>query len=305
MKLISVIICVIMYAIFFIFYRYHRNKNRKEFLDGSGLENKSSESEASLFGLGNIDSIYTKMVLQYKLFTYRLGPEPKKKIAYFILITFVVGYWSAGFFSIDILAIMPITFIAFSIAFYIYVNNAYKKEFRASFPDAINMLASAIKAGESLVGSLNYVAQVKDDVVGKELKWVADRLVIGETPAQVFETAKKRNTSFKEYGFFLSALKINVEKGGQLTDIIKRIDRIIFNAHAMEKKKFSMTSEARLSAKIVGSLPFIFLIMMRYMSPENYDYVFETETGNIILYYVVISELIGMGIIQMLMRSVK
>ena len=71
------------------------------------------------------------------------------------------------------------------------------------------------------------------------------------------------------------------------------------------KKKFSMTSEARLSAKIVGSLPFIFLIMMRYMSPENYDYVFETETGNIILYYVVISELIGMGIIQMLMRSVK
>ena len=73
----------------------------------------------------------------------------------------------------------------------------------------------------------------------------------------------------------------------------------------MEKKKFAMTSEARYSAKIVGALPFIFLIIMRYLSPENFQYIFETETGNIILWYVILSEVIGMGIIQILMRSVK
>ncbi|MBU2896207.1 type II secretion system F family protein [Vibrio hepatarius] len=274
-------------------------------MDSKGSADLNDNQEANLFGSGRIDGIYARIIHEVDAFKYRLGENSKGKLFIFFLASLALGFWISDFLVINAIEGVPLTCLVLAIFAYIYVNNKYQKDFKSNFPDAINMLSSAIKAGESLVGALNYVAQTTNSVVGKELKWVADRLVIGETPSHVFETAKNRNASFREYVFFLSALKINVERGGQLSDIIKRIDRIIFNSYAMEKKKFAMTSEARYSAKIVGALPFIFLIIMRYLSPENFEYVFETETGNIILWYVVISEVIGMGIIHMLMRSVK
>ncbi|MUL06124.1 pilus assembly protein TadB, partial [Aliivibrio fischeri] len=65
------------------------------------------------------------------------------------------------------------------------------------------------------------------------------------------------------------------------------------------------TSEARASAKIVAAIPFIFLFMLQYLSPENYEFVMFNPAGRPILYYVLISESIGILIIWLLMRGVR
>lgn len=96
-----------------------------------------------------------------------------------------------------------------------------------------------------------------------------------------------------------------MQRGGQLKDIIMRLNRLMFDARAIEKKKFALTSEARTSAKIVAAIPFIFILMLKYMNPENYEFVMFNPEGRPILYYVLGSEFIGITIVWMLMKAVK
>lgn len=96
-----------------------------------------------------------------------------------------------------------------------------------------------------------------------------------------------------------------MHRGGQLKDVITRLNRLMFDARAIDKKKLALTSEARISAKIVASIPFIFLLLMQYISPLNYEFVMFSEEGRPILYYVLISEAIGMTIIAALLKGVR
>ncbi|WPM84884.1 hypothetical protein QNH14_21905 [Apirhabdus apintestini] len=63
-----------------------------------------------------------------------------------------------------------------------------------------------------------------------------------------------------------------------------------------------MTSEAGASAKIVAAIPILFFIGMKYLSPENFNFIMTDGTGRIILYYVIASEVIGIMIINLLVR---
>jgi tight adherence protein B len=184
----------------------------------------------------------------------------------------------------------------------IWLQKREETRFEESFPDALNMLASDVSAGESIMHAIGYVGTHLEGDVGKEFNIMFERLRIGETPDEVFRKACDR-FPYPSFQFFVITLRANISRGGQLKDVINRINRVMFDARAMEKKKFALTSEARMSAKIVGAIPFIFLILMQYMSPENYEYVMFNEAGRPILYYMLISEFIGMAIIWKLMRG--
>ncbi|HAS8147563.1 TPA: pilus assembly protein TadB, partial [Vibrio vulnificus] len=66
-----------------------------------------------------------------------------------------------------------------------------------------------------------------------------------------------------------------------------------------------LTSEARMSAKIIACLPVIFLLILKFTSPENYNYVMFEEGGKPIFYYVLTSEIIGFICIWFILRGVK
>jgi tight adherence protein B len=185
---------------------------------------------------------------------------------------------------------------------FIWLQQREEKHFEEHFPDALNMLASAVSAGESIMHAIGYVGNNLEGDVGKEFKLMFERLRIGETPDDVFRKACDR-FPYSSFQFFIITLRANLNRGGQLKDVINRINRVMFDARAIEKKKLALTSEARMSAKIVGSIPFFFLFFMQYMSPQNYEYVMFNEAGRPILYYMLVSEFIGMFIIWKLMRN--
>ncbi|MBY3787049.1 type II secretion system protein F [Photobacterium carnosum] len=179
-----------------------------------------------------------------------------------------------------------------------------KKEFEQHFPDALNIMMSAVTAGESIMQSICYVGRTLDNKVGYEFKDMGEHLKLGEPPIQVFERACK-HYPYPAFLFFVVTIRANMSRGGQLKPVMARLIRVLVDSRTLEKKKNSLTSEARLSAKIVGSLPFIFMVIMYYMNPANLEFVFTDPRGHLILYYVVGSEFIGMSIIWLLIRRVK
>ena len=179
-----------------------------------------------------------------------------------------------------------------------------RSEFEQLFPDALNIMMSSITAGESVTQSIIYVGKALDNSIGYQFRDMGERLKLGEPVEQVFARANKY-FPYPVFLFFTVTVRANISRGGQLKSVMAKLIRVLVDARTMEKKKGAMTSEARLSAKIVGSLPFLFMLLLSYINPKNIDFVLTDESGRYILYYVLISEAIGMFIIWLLIRSVR
>ncbi|RSD26597.1 type II secretion system F family protein, partial [Vibrio pectenicida] len=194
----------------------------------------------------------------------------------------------------------PILFVLF----YLKLKQLQEQSFKQNFPDALTILGGAMSAGQSIVHAFEYVGNQLDNEVGMEFKTMSERLLIGEDADDVLERSSN-SFPYLEYFFFISTIRINLSRGGQLKEVINKINRIMFESRAMEKKKNALTSEARSSAKIVACLPVIFIIILKFTSPENYDFVMFQDGGKPIFYYVLISESIGFFIIWLILKTVE
>ena len=187
---------------------------------------------------------------------------------------------------------------------YNWLQKREEKQFEEAFPDALNILASAVSSGESIMHAIIYVGKTLDGDVGAEFKVMGDRLQMGDTPDEVFKKSCQR-FPYPSFHFFVITLRANMNRGGQLREVMTRLNRLMFDARAIDKKKFALTAEARMSAKIVAAIPFIFLIIMQYISPDNYEFIMFNDAGKPVLYYMLISEFIGISIVWGLMKGVR
>lgn len=180
-----------------------------------------------------------------------------------------------------------------------------QKEFEDNFPDALNMVSSSVSAGESLLHAIQYTGKNLENIVGREFKSMGERLNLGESTESVFSRACQRFPT-PTFQFFVIAMRVNVNRGGQLKRVISNLNRVLFDARSIELKKRALTAEARLSSYIICAIPFFFLfVVLRFISPDNYDYVMHDPSGRLILYYMLVSEAIGISIVIWLMKSVK
>lgn len=190
------------------------------------------------------------------------------------------------------------------VAWWWFMSQRRKANFTSSFPDALNIMMSAVTAGESMMAAMAYVGKLTESSIGREFAYMAERLKLGEPTDVVFARSVHRYP-YPAYLFFIVTLKANISRGGALKPVLSKLIKVLVESKALEKKKYALTSEARLSAKIVASFPVIFAVIMNYISPGNMQFVLFDPQGRIILWYVVISELLGLGIIWALVKGVR
>ncbi|WP_028108157.1 type II secretion system F family protein [Ferrimonas futtsuensis] len=179
-----------------------------------------------------------------------------------------------------------------------------RARFEVEFPDALNIMMSAITAGDSITQSIIYVGKTLDNDIGLEFKHVGEHLKLGEPPEQVFNRSCKR-FPYPAYLFFVVTIRANMSRGGQLKQVMAKLIRVLVDSRAMEKKKMALTSEARLSAKIVAALPLAFLGIMHWLNPDDLQFVLFHPDGRWILFYVLGSETLGLAIIWLLVRGIR
>ncbi len=279
---------------------YLNEFNKTEFVH-SLVTNQQAVDLASLLERSFSESVKQR----WENFKKQLGAKPELKL----LLVFAGLFFGAIIFNrtylrADNTLFVPIFMLLGFVFFYRWMQNRERKLFEEQFPDALNMMTSAVSSGESIMHAILYVGDKLEGDIGKEFNLMGRRLQLGETPDEVFRKSCRRYP-YPSFYFFVITLRANMQRGGQLKEIMHRLNRTMFNARAVEKKKFALTSEARTSAKIVAAIPFIFLFMLQFLNPENYEFVMFNASGRVILYYVIISEAIGIGIVWSLMKSVK
>ncbi|PWI35220.1 pilus assembly protein TadB [Vibrio albus] len=235
----------------------------------------------------------------------QIGRFAAIKVVLFIGVLFFIGLEvNQRFVRGNIYIVMTVVLLAGFYFGYSWLQKRERKRFEEAFPDALNILASAVSSGESIMHAIIYVGNTLDGDVGAEFKSMGQRLQMGDTADEVFKRACKR-FPYSSFYFFVITLRANMSRGGQLKDVMTRLNRLMFDARAIDKKKYALTAEARMSAKIVAAIPFVFLILMQYITPDNYEFVMFEPEGRPILYYVLGSEFIGISIIWALMKGVE
>lgn len=307
--LLSIVLIVVACIGLYLYLSSTKKTKRHDYLSNFSLvEQKNSARQKeqavdlkSLYGLTWSDHVTN----QWQNLLKQVGKYPAVKgLIFTAVLFFIAQFLNNNFLRMPFLLVFAVVFLLGCFLGYQWLQKKQRSVFEESFPVALNMLTSAISAGESITQSISYVGETLDGAVADEFRSMGQRLQMGESPEDVFRKSCLR-LPYPSFFFFVITLRANIERGGQLKDIIQRLNRLMFNARAMEKKKFAMTSEARASAKIVAAIPFIFLIILKFLSPENFDYITNDPTGRLILYYMLISEFIGISIVWGLMKNVR
>lgn len=281
-------------------YDYLAEFNRTEFVE-SVVANQQAVDLRSLADR----SLWEEILLRWHNFKKQLGTRPTLKLVGLIsILVFASIEFNQNFIRESVWVVSPLFVTAGLVFFYQWLQAREKKMFETAFPDALNMMTSAVSAGESIMHAILYVGNTLEGDIGREFRIMGKRLQLGESPDEVFRKSCRRYP-YPSFYFFVITLRANMQRGGQLKEIMMRLNRMMFNARAIEKKKYALTSEARTSAKIVAAIPFFFLFILQYLSPENFEFVMFDPDGKVILYYVLISEAIGIAIVWGLMKSVR
>lgn len=177
-----------------------------------------------------------------------------------------------NFFEIKKAAILPLS-IMFGLGlphFIIgWMVKRRHKKFIASFPEAIDTMCRGIRSGLPITESIAAVGRELPDPVGIEFLRVSDGVRMGKTlEASMWEV--ERRISVPEFRFLIIAMAIQKETGGNLGETLGNLSDLIRKRRQLKQKVKAMSSEAKASAMIIGSLPFIMFALLLFV---NYSYV--------------------------------
>ncbi|SEH18788.1 tight adherence protein B [Sphingopyxis sp. YR583] len=160
-------------------------------------------------------------------------------------------------------------FLALGLPYFV-VGMAIKRrlaQFNARFPDAIDLLVRGLKSGLPVTETFQVVSHELPGPVGEEFKGIVERIRIGNTmEAALQESADMLGTP--EFQFFCITIQIQRETGGNLAETLANLSDVLRKRAQMKLKIRAMSSEAKASAYIVGSLPFFVFGVVWSMNPS-------------------------------------
>ena len=268
------------------------------------------EIEAESFNAVNLKSLverkkWQKLGASILTTLIVLGPRSSVWASFYVVLSVAASWYIViTLLMIENKALVVGLSCVFIFAGYRSLVTKRRRDFENTFPDALNILMSAVSAGDSLMQAIIYVGDIMDNAIGREFKRMGDRFKLGESPDVILHRACK-TYPYPEFLFFTVTIRANIARGGQLKGVLARLIRVLVESRTLEKKKMAMTSEARISAKIVAMIPMIFMVLLNYINPENIDFILHDPSGRVLLYYVVGSEFLGLFIVWLLVKGVR
>jgi len=176
-----------------------------------------------------------------------------------------------------------------------------RNKFNALFPEGIDLIVRGLKSGLPVSESIRVVGQEISDPVGVEFREVSDQIKFGKTLTDAMWSVAPRIDT-PEFRFFIIALSIQQETGGNLAETLENLSGVLRKRKTLKLKIKALSSEAKASAYIIGSLPFLMfgiLLMMNY----GYASTLYTDPRGIILVGCgFISYAMGIGVMAKMVR---
>jgi len=175
------------------------------------------------------------------------------------------------------------------------------KRFMNHFPEALEMFARSLRAGHSFTGAIQLVAQEMPDPIGPEFSKVFEEQNLGIPLRQALIGMTDRVDTL-DVKFFVTAILIQRETGGNLAEIIDKIAYVIRERFRVQGQLKIFTAQARLSGFILSLLPIGVAVLIWILNPEYLKPLWFERTGKIMIAIAVTLQILGMLAIRKIIR---
>ena len=154
--------------------------------------------------------------------------------------------------------------------------------FLNGFPDAVDLIIRGIKAGLPLADSLRLIAEESDEPIRGEFQAIMQTQAIGMPLGEACLKLYER-MPVAEANFFGIVISIQQRAGGNLSEALGNLSRVLRDRKRMKAKIQAMSMEAKASATIIGVLPLAVMILIYITSPHYIEILFTDRTGHALL----------------------
>lgn len=159
---------------------------------------------------------------------------------------------------------------------------AHQKKFIGQFADAIDIIVRGVKSGLPLNECLRVIARESPQPLAGEFQAVCDAVAMGVELPQALDRLYQQ-TPIQEVNFFNIVLNIQQRAGGNLSEALNNLSNVLRSRKLLREKIKALSSEAKASAMIIGSLPVIVMLLVYVTTPAYIMSLFTTDLGHLIL----------------------
>ncbi len=163
-----------------------------------------------------------------------------------------------------------------------YLRDRRIGKFVYNFPMALETVVRGVRAGLPVNECLNIIAREAPEPVRSEFRILVENLAFGITLGEAAERMAERIPT-PETMFFSIVLTIQSQSGGNLGETLGNLSGILRDRKKMREKIGALSNEAKVSAGIIGSMPFIVMLAVYFSNPNYLAVLFTTSSGKLIL----------------------
>ena len=203
----------------------------------------------------------------------------------FILLAAVLaltGYLAGSLLTIN--RVIPLIFAASLVVIpFLYVIRKKKKrmdKFQKQLPEGLELIARSLRAGHAFTSGMKLAADEFDDPLGPEFTETLDQINFGVSVSDALKNLAGR-VDCPDLRYFVVAVILQRETGGNLAEIIESIGYIIRERFKLRGKIRILAAEGKLSAIILVAIPFFVIIALHFTSPKYINALFFEPAGRI------------------------
>jgi len=200
------------------------------------------------------------------------------------------GLGLVGFLAVFAMAgsLLPALGVGFAAAFGVprwllsFLKKRREKKFLNHFPDGVDVIVRGIKSGLPLLDSLKIIALDAQEPIKSEFKAIVETQTIGMPIGEACTKLYER-MPLPEANFFGIVISIQQKAGGNLSEALGNLSRVLRDRKKMKAKIQAMSMEAKASASIIGALPLCVGTLVWLTSPDYIELLWTAELGRFMM----------------------
>ncbi|GGE09646.1 pilus assembly protein [Aureimonas endophytica] len=157
-----------------------------------------------------------------------------------------------------------------------------QRKFIDEFPNALDLIVRGVKSGLPLNDTLRMIATETTEPVRSEFRKVVEAIQLGIPVSEGVERLYQ-SMPLSETNFFAIVISVQSQAGGNLSEALSNLSRVLRDRKKMRAKIQAMSMEAKSSASIIGCLPIVVGGLIYLMTPQYISLLFTSSTGHLIL----------------------
>jgi tight adherence protein B len=178
-----------------------------------------------------------------------------------------------------------------------FLKKRREAKFLLAFPDAVDIIVRGIKAGLPLLDSMRIITTDAPEPLKSEFRAIVETQTIGIPLGEACGKLYER-VPVAESNFFGIVIAIQQKAGGNLSEALGNLSKVLRDRKKMKAKIQAMSMEAKASASIIAALPFAVMILIYITSPDYIELLWTHPMGRVMLVCCVVWMTIGVLVMR-------